>query len=289
MKYLVLLSLLCIGAKFSGDTLIGQGLMGVPLSGNTPIAAPGLTATFDDNHNSDHSDWVGYGTLTCTENAAASGNLSPGASRGSCNFTGGDQGAQPTSADQWGVMQYPTNVDDSGVALRTKDGDMGSTEYFYAARWEPTNVIIRVCDGDLNDSDCATLGGVGGGFAHGEGATIANDQLFFAVAGTGDDTVLCAWVVPATFINTMCDPDNWVGILDATYCINDDGTPVGEGGGVLDSYIDCGVNTECDSWGTDGPDDLKGFQDGGTFKNVRAYAGNTTEANFSTRTCGGAL
>ena len=40
-------------------------------------AGGGPTKTFDTEHNSDSGDWVGY-SLACTEDAASSGDLSPG-------------------------------------------------------------------------------------------------------------------------------------------------------------------------------------------------------------------
>jgi len=273
MKRLILI-LIAFAVSGWGGVQLGGGVEAAPAGGG------GFALSFSDLHDADHSDWVGYG-VTCTENAGSSGDLSLGdAAGGSCNFTGS---SQPTTADQWGFVEFGATADFSGPALRTKNGDMTGTEYFYATRWEATNVVIRVCDGDSNDGDCSTIGT---GFAHGLGGALTGDAMIFAVVGTGDNTVLCSWLFEAIgSTDYWTDQTNWG---NATYCANDDGTPESPST-VLDAYIACGAGTTCTGWGASGPDDLKAFQDGGTFKNVRVYAGSSLESDFSTHSAGGEL
>jgi hypothetical protein len=251
-----------------------------------PRAAPGggegeWAKTFDDLHDADHSDWVGYGTITCTENSGSSGDLSPGATQGSCDFTGA---SQPTHADQWGFMEFGESVGASGPMLRSKDGDMSSVEFAYAARVNGSTILeMRVCDGDSQDADCLTLGG-GTGIDPGGTFNGDGDGILFGVANTETNTVLCVWVFEAVGETDYCDSANWG---EADYCINDDGSPLSPGS-KLDEFINCSGDTTCNSWGGSGPLDLKGYPHSSQL-NVRAYSGSGLNEDFSTRTCGGTL
>jgi hypothetical protein len=250
----------------------------------TPTATPGGSSwakTFDDDHNTDHSDWVGYG-ITCTENAGSSEDLSPGAAQGSCNFTGS---SQPTDADQWGFMEFGDSVANAGPMLRSTSGNMTESEYMYAARVNGASLIeIRVCDGNdtYSDSNCTTMDT---GIDPGANYAGDGDAILFAVANEEDDTVLCLWVFDSTVIGGLdiCnDSADWG---NAVYCINDDGTPPTS---KLDDFIDCGDETDCNGWASDGPNDNKGWPGAGQV-NVRTYSGSGSNADFSTHTCGGTL
>ena len=277
MRYLVaLLVLLSV-------VLMGQGY-NIPFNPPAVAGGGGPTATFDDDHNTDHSDWVGYG-ITCTENAGGSGDLSPNccvsSAQGACNFTGT---AQPTHEDQWMFMEYGSAVTFVGPMLRSKNGDMTSSEYAYASRADNgTTLVVRVCDGDAGDGDCTTMGSgtspAGGPYA-GEG-----DGIIMGVANSGADTVICAWVIDVVGATDYCDSANWG---NATYCISDTATPAAS---ALDDWIDCGGDTVCEDWGTDGPTQSGKGYPAGTQLNVRAYSGDSSpdSNDFSTHTCGGTL
>jgi hypothetical protein len=266
----------------------------------TPTATPGGSSwakTFDDDHNSDHSDWVGYDALAaggaagvCTENAGSSGSIEPsdessGTLQGSCNFVNSAQGSQPSDRDQWGFMQHGDAVDFVGPMLRATSGNMANNEYAYAARCSGTILSeIRICDGSSNDGDCITMGD-----GTNPGGTFINpdDAILFAVANEDDDTVLCMWVFDSTVMGGLdiCnDPEDWG---NAMYCLNDDGSPLSPGS-KLDDFVDCGGDTVCEGWASTGPDDFKNFPALGQV-NVRAYSGSGSATMFSTRTCGGTL
>jgi hypothetical protein len=248
----------------------------------TPTTEPGgsWAVTFDTTHDSASGDWEGYG-ITCTEGSGVLDYTET--DQGSCNFTGtGEGNAQPTDDDQWGFMEFGAAVDYVGPMLRSTSGNMATGEFAYAARGSGDSLIeIRVCDGDLNDSDCTTMGeGINPGDDPGE----AGDGILFAVAGEGDNTVLCMWAFDVVGATDYCDSANW-GL--AHICMNDDQTPLSPGS-KLDDFINCST-TICLSWGGDGPDQSeKGFPVT-TQYNVRAYSGSTASDDFSTHTCGGTL
>jgi len=200
-------------------------------------------------------------------------------SQGSCNYDGAQsEGTQPSSDDMWGVAEWANTINHSGIALRTKNADMTGTEYFYVARNQTDTIqIFRICDGDNRDADCATMGA---NFNH--GIEEVGMRQILAVAGSGDDTVLCVKYFPAADSTDYCDPSNWS--FNFQRCLNDDGTPTND---KLDAYIDCGGDTQCDGWDEDGPDNNKGFPASGQL-NVRWYHGTTGGASVA-NVCGGDL
>ena len=239
-------------------------------------AADGPVKTFEDDFAADITGWTGYDLSTCSHSLSQMDEDV----KGTCNYNGSTEGVQPSEDDSWAVAEWASGNNNAGIALRTKTVDMTNTEYFYVARSSNANSsLFRVCDGDTNDANCETMG-ENPIRSYDHGVQEIGMRLLFAVAGTGDDTVLCYQFYPASDGTDYCVPANW-GNFER--CMNDDGTPENS---KLDSFIDCGGDTLCDTWGSLGPDDWKDFPAAGQ-SNTRWYNGSTgrpTE-NF----CGGDL
>jgi hypothetical protein len=134
--------------------------------------------------------------------------------------------------------------------------------YNYVVRCQQgTSIItIRACDDDaecLTIADAVTCGSSTG------------DNIALMVEGEGDDTELCAWEWDQGS-ETWDDPSTW---KNASFCVSEDGI------GLLAARSDCGGETVCEVWGSNGPDDLKGFP-ADTQNDVGLYTGNNAVVSW---------
>lgn len=243
LAFLVLVSFVLLGQDYGS---------GIPMVYIQPAAAGGApTMTFNDQFASDVTGWSPRSGMTdCTN---VTGELATTASFGICHYDGAQsEGTQPADDDSWVVWEMGSIFESkTGTGLRhlTGSGDPGSSIFNYALDCEfvspSTQLRIQNCHSDAAFCDSIA---VGSSCSTGEG-----NQFALMVAGTLDNTEICAWFwasgdeEPSDF----SDPDTW-GLAD--FCTNETGAPLT----LLSAYEGSSVE-DWDTGSPTGPDDLHGF------------------------------
>jgi hypothetical protein len=242
---------------------------GAPGPTATPTATPepGVPEiTLNDDFSADNGNWATRsGMWYCN---IVAGELET-EDIGICHYSGADQGTQPTSRNQWALLEHGANpINHRGPVLRVASGSSnpGSGVYNYAARCSG-DLLIRSCNSDAVCLDIAAIGS--------DCDNIEGDQIALAVDGEGDLTELCVWY----WIDGVdSDPSDWT---DPTTWGNPDLCTSADGNidndnmlAVIDTVPEDIVN-----WGSTGPDDRYGFPDEGQ-TDIGIYSGGSGEWNI---------
>ncbi len=181
-----LLPLLLLGA---GWKAVGVTVNKVEAGGAAP------TQSLNDQFSDDATGWTadnGFVASGCSWDTGWIDCQSDG-SNGNVRQTGDDDGTNPSTQDQWAVLDFETGIhDQQGIGLLNTNTEPGTTDHNFIFRCSPSDEFqFRICDfGDAcTDVFLSTVTTCV--------ANLAHDQLAFAHAGIGDATEMCGWFWPA--------------------------------------------------------------------------------------------